>query len=104
MKYILFLLLSLSVFSAHAESPEEVVSVDISCYDTDTLIKNLREVYKEYPIAMGITNDKASSTTSIWYGPGDKSWTIVATKGSISCVIGTGTDFELVPYKKKKEI
>ena len=104
MKYPICLLLSLSLLTAQAKTPEEVVSVDISCYDTDTLIKNLREVYKEYPIAMGITNDKANSTTSIWYSPGNKSWTIVATKESISCVIGSGTDFELVPYKKKKEI
>ena len=103
MKYLI-LFLSLFLVSAQAKSPEEVVSVDITCYDTDTLLKTLSETYKEYPIAMGITNDRANSTMSIWVSPRDKSWTIVATKLNLSCVIGTGTEFDLVPYKKKKEI
>jgi hypothetical protein len=67
-------------------------------------MKILREDYKEYPIAMGITNDRANSTMSIWVSPRDKSWTIVATKKEISCVIGTGTDFDFVPYKKEKQL
>lgn len=104
MKHIIILLLSLSLVTVQAKTPEEVVAVDIPCYNTDTLFKELREMYKEYPIAMGITNDKANSTTSIWYSSLDKSWTIVATKDAISCIIGTGTNFEIVPYKKKNEV
>lgn len=102
MKYIFFLLISLCLTSAQSKSSEEVVPVNITCYDTDTLLKTLREVYKEYPIAVGMTNDAAKSTTSIWVNPKDKSWTIVATKQSISCIIGVGIEFELVPYKNKE--
>jgi len=104
MKYLTILLLSLTLLTAQAKSPEEVVTTEISCYDTDELMKILREDYKEYPIAMGITNDRANSTMSIWVSPRNKSWTITATKQSISCIVGAGTAFELVPYKKEKQL
>jgi len=104
MKYLTTLLLSLTLLTAQAKSPEEVVTTDISCYNTDELMKFLREDYKEYPIAMGITNDRANSTMSIWVSPRDKSWTILATKQQISCVIGTGIEFDFVPYKKEKQL
>jgi hypothetical protein len=48
-----------------------------------------------------MTNDKANSTMSVWVSPRNKSWTITATKQSVSCIIGAGTAFELVPYKKE---
>ena len=101
MKYLTTLLLSLTLLTAQAKSSEEVVTTEITCYDTDTLFKTLKETYYEYPIALGMTNDKAKSTTTIWVSPRNKSWTIVATKQSISCIIGAGTEFELIPYKKE---
>ena len=101
MKHLIFFFLSLTLLTAQAKSPEEVVTTEITCYDTDTLFKTLKETYYEYPIALGITNDKANSTTAIWFSPRNKSWTITATKQSISCIIGAGTAFELVPYKKE---
>jgi hypothetical protein len=104
MKHLTTLLLSLTLLTAQAKSPEEVVTVEINCYNTDKLFKTLKENYKEYPMAMGITNDKANSTMSIWVSPKDKSWTIVATKQSISCIIGTGIEFDLVPYKKEIQL
>jgi hypothetical protein len=102
MKYLTILFLSLTLNNAQAKSPEEVVPTEIICYDTATLFKTLKEVHKEYPIAAGIANDIAQSTTTIWVSPKTKSWTIVATKQAISCIIGTGTMFEFIPYKKEK--
>ena len=104
MKYLTTLLLSLTLLTAQAKSPEEVVNIEITCYDTNELIKILRENYNEYPMVMGITNDKVNSTMSIWVSPKEKSWTILATKKELSCVIGTGTGFEFVPYKKEKQL
>jgi len=101
MKYLTTFFLSLTLLTAQAKSPEEVVSVDITCYDSDVLFKTLKETYYEYPIAVGLTNDKAKSAMTIWISPRNKSWTIVATKQSVSCIIGAGTEFELVPYKKE---
>jgi hypothetical protein len=104
MKYLTAFFLSLTLLTTQAKSPEEVVSVEINCYDTNELIKMIRERYNEIPIAMGITNDSANSTMSLWVNPKEKTWTITATKQAISCVIGTGTDFEFVPYKKKSTL
>ena len=104
MKYLTILLLSLTLLTAQAKSPEEVVTTEISCYDTDTLFKTLRETYYEYPIALGMTNDKANSTTTVWVSPRNKSWTIVATKQSVSCIIGAGIEFDFVPYKKETQL
>jgi hypothetical protein len=101
MRYIIFLLLSITLLTARAKSSEEVVNVKIACYHTDMLLEKLRGTYKEYPMIMGITNDKASSTMSVWINSLTKTWTIVATKETVSCVIGSGTDLELVPYKKE---
>ena len=78
-----------------------ILLLSLTCYDTDVLFKTLKETYYEYPVALGMTNDKAKSTTTIWVSPRNKSWTIVATKQSISCIIGAGTEFELIPYKKE---
>jgi len=102
MKYLSILFLSLTLLTAQANSPVEVVPTEIKCYDTVTLFKTLKEVHTEYPIAAGIANDIAQSTTTIWVSPKTKSWTIVATKQAISCIIGTGTMFEFIPYKKEK--
>lgn len=104
MKYLTILFLSLTLLTAQAKSPEEVVSIEINCYDTNEIIKILRETYNEIPIAMGITNDNVNSTMSLWVSPNEKTWTITATKQTISCVIGTGTDFDFVPYKKKNTL
>jgi hypothetical protein len=101
MKHLIFILLSLSLAISHAKSPEEVVNVTIICYDTATLTKTLSEKYKELPIAMGKSNDEAQSTMSIWVNNQEKSWTNVATKQTTSCVIGTGTSFEVVPYNRR---
>ena len=72
--------------------------------DRNELLKMLRDTYNEIPIAMGITNDNANSTMSLWVSPKEKTWTIIATKQAISCAIGTGTDFDFVPYKKKNTL
>ena len=84
---------------AQAKSPEEVVNVKIACYDTDLLIKTLLDTHKEYPILMGITDDNASSTMAVWVNFRTKTWTIIATKEKVSCVIVSGKGIELVPYK-----
>jgi len=102
MKYLTILFLSLTLNNAQAKSPEEVVPTEIICYDTATLFKTLKETHKESPIAAGMTNDNAQSTTTIWVNSRTKSWSIVATKQAISCIIGAGTMFEFIPYKKEK--
>lgn len=104
MKYLIFLLLSIIVLTVPAKSPEELVDVKIACYNTDMLFKTLLDTHKEYPVIMGMTDDNARSTMTIWVNFSTKTWTIVATKEKVSCVIGSGTDLELVPNKKEPMI
>ena len=48
---------------------------------------------------MGKANDVAKSTMTLWVNPIEDNWTIIATKGELSCVIGTGTQFKIMPKK-----
>lgn len=82
----------------------ETIKVEVPCYDTTLLFKELRETHKEYPIIFGTTDDTAQSKTSFWWQPVTGDWTIVATKDKLSCVIGTGKDLKIVPYKSGKSV
>lgn len=85
-------------------SDSTVIKAEIPCYETDSLFNTLKKDYKEIPIVYGLTNDMAESTMSLWTNPTNKSWTIVATKGDVSCVVGAGTDFKFMPLKVGKTI
>lgn len=86
--------------SSSLDVTEEIVKFEAPCYDTSVLLTALKDTYKEVPVIMGKADDIAESTMSIWTNPTDKSWTIVATKKNLSCVIGTGTHFKIIPIKK----
>ena len=79
---------------------ETTVKTELPCYNSKELFKNLREKYKELPLLTGKVDDEANSTMSVWLNPTENDWTIVATKKELSCIIGTGTDLKLIPYKK----
>lgn len=91
------MILPINLFSQQLET---TVKTELPCYNTQELFKNLREKYKELPILTGKTDDDAGSTMSVWLNSVDKDWTIIASKDELSCVIGTGTDLKLIPYKK----
>ena len=106
MKYLLLIVLGL-IFPAYAiaeKVTEEVVTVQLPCYDTKMIFEKLRKVYKESPILIGKTTDAAASVMSLWINPTTNTWTIIATKDTLSCIIGVGTDFTLIPTKNQKEI
>jgi len=105
MKYLTTLLLSLSFLPVYAQDkPDEVVNVKIECYNTMKIFTELQKVYKEMPVILGKTSDEASSTMTLWMSPKEKTWTIVATKDKLSCIVGAGTDAEFSPvYLKKKD-
>lgn len=81
--------------------PKEVVSYEAACYDTETLFTGLKITHKETPIIVGNADDVAGSTMSLWLQATKNNWTIVATKGNLSCVIGSGTGFTLLQSKKR---
>ena len=86
----------------HSEEPdvsEEIVNIQLPCYNTKVLFDTLKKNYKESPILVGKTDDVAKSTMTLWVNPLEDNWTIVATKGDLSCVVGTGTQFKIMPKK-----
>ena len=90
--------------NSYSQETKDKVETELLCYDTKEIFKSLKEKYKEFPILTGKVNDFANSTVSVWMNPTEKNWTIVATKKDITCVIGSGTDMNLMSYKKGTDI
>lgn len=90
-----FILLVLSI-SVSAETITSTITSTMPCGDTKTVINELREDFKEIPIIIGIADDNANSLMSLWTNVNDGSWTLVATKDQISCIIGAGKSLRVV--------
>lgn len=86
--------------NSYSQKLENTVKTELPCYNSQELFKSLREKYKEMPLLTGKTDDEANSLMSVWLNPIDNDWTIIATKKDISCVVATGTDLKLIPYRK----
>lgn len=97
-------LLAPLVYSNEPAVSEEIVTVQMPCYNTKVLFDTLKKNYKESPILMGKADDVAKSTMSLWINSLENSWSIVATKGDLSCVVGSGTHFKIMPNKKSLSI
>lgn len=99
--------MALSAPLIHSEESivsEEIVNFEAPCYNSKILFNALKNNYKESPILMGKTNDEAESTMTLWVNPIEDNWTIVATKGDLSCVIGNGTHFKVMSNKKSLSV
>ena len=104
MKHLTTLLISLPFYSYAQNKPDEIVNARLECYNTMKIFTELQKTYKETPIILGKTNDEAKSTMTLWINATTKSWTIIATKDTLSCIVGAGTDVELTPaFSKKKD-
>lgn len=103
-KYLIIGIVGLLASSSYSQKVEDVVNIDLPCYNTQELFKSLREKFKEMPLLTGKADDEAGSTMSVWLNPIDNDWTIVATKKDISCVVGLGTDLKIIPTRKGTSI
>ena len=86
--------------NSYSQEIKDTVKTELPCYNTQELFKSLREKFKELPLLTGKTDDNANSTMSIWLNPVNNDWTIIATKKDLSCVVGTGTDMNLITVRK----
>lgn len=100
MKYF-YLLPLLFVTGAHAQP--FVLPFEAICDSTKVIIEKLQSV-NETPISMGLANDQAGTTMTLWMNPSNKSWTITATKNETTCVIGTGEQLKLIKFGKSGPI
>lgn len=76
---------------------KDTINTSFACYDTTELFKTLRTNYQELPFLFGKADDMAESTFSMWIGPIDKTFTLIATIEDLSCIVGSGRDIKLVP-------
>ncbi len=101
-----YLLIGIACLGLQTSSAEEanktegVITFEAPCFDTNQLFAELKIKFKETPIIFGNVSDQASSTMSLWINPIEETWTIISTKKDTSCVIGTGINFKLAPYRK----
>lgn len=96
---LIALLIGLTALSSLAG---EMVSNEMFCDDTREITRALKTDYNEVPIIYGMADDDVNSIMTIWVNPQDESWTIVATKDSISCVIGYGQKLKVINFNRKK--
>jgi hypothetical protein len=71
------------------------VSTEIVCDETVKVTNFLLDKYKELPILIGDTSDMAGSKMSIWSNSQTKTWTIIATKKDVTCIIGVGDNLNI---------
>jgi hypothetical protein len=74
----------------------EMVPTEMYCTTTKELAKDLKEKYKEIPLLVGKTMDEAKTVMSFWVNQETKSWSIIATKGEYSCLVGAGENFSVL--------
>ena len=99
-KLFLGMLLLFPLLSFADLKPKDKLDVTMFCYDTDTLFEALKKNYDERPFFMGKADDIASSTMSFWVSKKGESWTIIASIDDISCVVGSGTNLQLLRMGK----
>lgn len=100
-KLFIGMILCLPLLVGSTVTATDELSTTLYCYDTDKLFKELRTEYQEIPLIMGEATDVAESAMSIWASKNGETWTIVATKGKVSCVIGTGKNLRIISRGKQ---
>lgn len=79
----------------------ENITIEIPCVDTKIITQYLKVEHKEIPIIIGKADDMASSIMSLWTNIKTGSWTLVATKDEISCILGTGRNLQVIELGRK---
>lgn len=89
---------TLTLFSGLAVPQEFMgnVNVSLSCFETKGVYHFLNEEYKETP-AIGLRTQDKDLVFVLLMNKKDKTWTIVSTKDKVTCIIGMGKDFVIVP-------
>ena len=98
MKKLLLLLVILPMFclaQSSTKKNQEAILIKAQCYSTDVIAKQLLAL-KEQPLIMGKVGDTANSVMSLWTNLKTGAWTLVASKGDTSCVLGNGFDLTLI--------
>lgn len=98
MKFIhTFLLLTISLTTSLTAIAEPItITSTMPCDDTKVITEYLTKNFKEIPLLMGKAEDEAGSVMSFWANFKTGTWTIIATKNQLSCVIGVGKNMKII--------
>jgi hypothetical protein len=97
-------LLLILAFCTNSYAETFTTPLEAVCDDTQIVTKRLFNSFGEVPIIRGLTSDVSETVMTMWINPKENSWTILATKDKITCVIGYGKDFKLIEYKTKPNV
>ena len=70
-------------------------NMPVECDSTEKIMTALKDQFKETPLMVGKSTTK-KSYTSIWGNPETKTFTVLTTRGDVTCVLDVGTDLEVV--------
>jgi hypothetical protein len=94
MKFLHTILLSSLSLTAVAE-PITITST-MPCDESKVIIDYLTKNYKEVPLLTGKAEDEVGSLMSFWVNTKTGTWTIVATKNKLSCIVGVGKNLKII--------
>lgn len=77
------------------KSAQTEKTIPLECDSTEKIMTALRDQFKEIPLMVGKSLTK-QSYTSIWGNPQTKSYTVITTKGDVTCVLDVGDNLEVV--------
>lgn len=92
MKFLYALLLLTLTLTSSAET----ITTTMPCDDTVVITEYLAKNFKEVPLLMGRADDAVGSVMSFWINMKTGTWTIIATKNQLSCVIGVGKNLKVI--------
>jgi hypothetical protein len=70
-------------------------TLPVICDSTEVIMSALQDRFKEIPVIAGKSTAR-QSYTSVWGNPETKSFTIVTTRGDVTCVLDVGTNLEVI--------
>ena len=96
MNKIYLLIGILCIVPTLSNAEQHTIPFEVICDDTSAIVKTLRKEYAEMPIVIGKGLGSEQHMISFWGNPNTRTFTVVDTFGDTSCILGVGTDIEIV--------
>lgn len=85
--------MALLAYNVYAQEKRTIPTI---CDKTETIVATLKNKYQEVPVMAGVNSDGTKSVMSVWGNPETKSYTVLLSKGDITCVLSVGEKLEVV--------
>lgn len=97
MKKLLLIIFLLYASSSIAQEELQSINVEMNCFTTESVFKTLKSKYNETPITI-LQSVEKDVIFSLWVNSSkDKTWTLIVSRKNITCLVGSGNDFTIVP-------